>query len=158
MSEQEKFSGSASHSMNDQLIELVKQHEIEIRHLKQEIEMLKKEVRSNEKEKTASVQAEGAEELIVYIESDLEDLIPDFLENRKEDVSKAIKSLAKNDFNALSMQGHNLKGVGDSYGFSEISRIGKCIEHEANLNNEEALHEWIQQLSDYLKNVKVLFR
>lgn len=93
----------------------------------------------------------------VVIDSDLEDLIPGFLENRTTDIDKLSAALSENDFQTIQSIGHNLKGLGGGYGFELMSDIGASIESSAKEESVEAISELINQLSDYLKQIDIVF-
>ncbi|TDJ68612.1 MAG: Hpt domain-containing protein, partial [Proteobacteria bacterium] len=57
------------------------------------------------------------EKIIVNIDPDLEDLIPGFLNNRAHDVRAINDLLDAEDFGAIRLLGHSMKGAGGGYGF-----------------------------------------
>ena len=65
-----------------------------------------------------------SEEVIVYVDSDLEDLVPEFLENRYEDIEKINECLDNEEIAEIQRLGHSMKGSGGGYGFHEITRLG----------------------------------
>ena len=67
----------------------------------------------------------------VVIAKDLADLVPTFMSNRKKEFETLRTALAAFDFEQLRQLGHRMKGVGNSYGFSRISELGKSIEDGA---------------------------
>lgn len=91
----------------------------------------------------------------VYIESDLSELIPVFLDNRCSDITKALNALENQDFAFIIRLGHNLKGIGTSYGFDYISELGKKIEEAAKIENCDYIVELLNQLKDYVTTVKI---
>ena len=98
-------------------------------------------------------------DIVVYVDPDLEDLIPSFIEKRRQDVAKIKKLLAIDDANSVEeirKLGHSMKGTGGGYGFNEISRIGKDIEKAANNNNKKEIDKLNTELSRYIAMVKVL--
>ncbi|MCK4738550.1 MAG: Hpt domain-containing protein, partial [Deltaproteobacteria bacterium] len=60
-----------------------------------------------------------------------ERLIPRYLEIIREDILAIDKALLEEDFLALSIKGHNMRGTGAAYGFEEISKLGGEIEASA---------------------------
>ena len=69
--------------------------------------------------------------LIVKIDQDLEDLISQFMENTRKDISSIGDALAKNDLETIRRIGHSMKSYGSGYGFDYISIMGKAIEAAA---------------------------
>lgn len=95
--------------------------------------------------------------IVVHIDIDLEDLIPGFLENRQKDLLTLETALQESDFETLRSIGHNLKGVGGGYGFSDITSIGAEIEESAKINELDKLSENVKKLSHYLNNLEVVY-
>lgn len=93
----------------------------------------------------------------VYIDSDLEFLIPQYLENREEDIKELEKLLKKSEFNQIRIIGHSLKGSGGGYGFDYLTELGSQIEKEAELKNEKNLKEITSQLKKYLDNLEIIY-
>lgn len=93
----------------------------------------------------------------VVVEKDLEDLVPVFMSNRKKEVETLRAALAALDFEQLRQLGHRMKGVGNSYGFSKVSELGKRIEDGARSQDRAALDAIIVDYADYLARVKVVY-
>jgi HPt (histidine-containing phosphotransfer) domain-containing protein len=98
------------------------------------------------------------DKITVNIDPDLEDLIPGFLANRKEDIVKLKSALANEDIDNLRSIGHSLKGVGGGYGFQKITEIGAEIEDYAKEKNLQSIEELIDNLEDYLGRVEIIFQ
>ncbi len=97
-------------------------------------------------------------EHIAYVDIDLEDLIPDFLKHRREDVSVVTQHLASGNFDEIRRIGHSMKGSGAGYGFDEISEIGKRIEVAAMEQDTQVIERELQSLSDYVAKVKIVWQ
>lgn len=97
------------------------------------------------------------DKIVVTIDSDLEELIPGFLENREKDVELLNTALAAGDFGTLQSIGHSLKGVGGGYGFDRMSELGAEIENAGKASDAAAAEENIRALKDYLSNIEVVF-
>ena len=61
------------------------------------------------------------EKYVVYIDEDLEDLIPGFLDNRANDITEMSAALSRKDFESIKDFGHKMQGAGGGYGFDAIS-------------------------------------
>lgn len=96
-------------------------------------------------------------EYTATVSKDLEDLIPVFLKNRHKDIETLRSALAASDFEQLRQIGHRMKGVGNSYGFAEVSNIGKTIEDSAKAGNRETLDACVAAYAEYLANVKIVY-
>ncbi|HZM36140.1 MAG TPA: Hpt domain-containing protein [Burkholderiales bacterium] len=93
----------------------------------------------------------------VTIAKDLEDLIPTFLRNRNKELDTLRAALSAADFEQLRQLGHRMKGVGISYGFDQVSAIGKSIEEGARRGDRASLEASVKQYGDYLAKVQVTY-
>lgn len=95
--------------------------------------------------------------ITVQIDAALEDLIPNFLANRKRDVTTLRNALSRQDFQAIQLLGHRLKGDGGGYGFEGISRIGGVIEAAALRRDAVSIAQQTTVLADYLAHLDITF-
>ena len=63
--------------------------------------------------------------IIVHIDVDSEDLIPDFLDNRTEDIRSLTDAIGRQDYETIQRIGHSMKGSGRGYGFDDITDVGR---------------------------------
>jgi HPt (histidine-containing phosphotransfer) domain-containing protein len=97
----------------------------------------------------------GEQTTVVYVDEDLADLIPEFLENRRRDVEQITQLVQEGKYEELMRLGHTMKGVGGSYGFTEISEIGREIEEAGGRGDREAMTTLRERLAAYLVAVTV---
>lgn len=95
--------------------------------------------------------------IIVEIDPELEDIIPQFMENTRKDISTIADALSENDGDTIRRIGHSMKSYGSGYGFDEISKTGKAIEEAALTNNLPAVKECVNALTIYLDEVVVVY-
>lgn len=98
-----------------------------------------------------------SKELVVYVDEDLEDLMPDFMENRHQDITVIGELLGRGEYKEIQRIGHSMKGSGGGYGFDEITRIGKDLEIAAKNNDQSEVARLVGILSEYLSKVKVVY-
>jgi PAS domain S-box-containing protein len=84
------------------------------------------------------------------------DLIPGFLQNRRQDVLTMLEALKRGDFQTVQRLGHDMKGVGCSYGFDTITDIGAALEESAGASDTGTSRMWAGELSRYLDGVEVV--
>jgi HPt (histidine-containing phosphotransfer) domain-containing protein len=96
--------------------------------------------------------------ILVYIDPDLEDIVPGFLENRRKDAGTLETALQENDFTTVRLLGHRMKGDGGGYGFSAISTIGETLEQAAIREDRLAIKRQIAVLAEFLSQVDVVYR
>ena len=93
----------------------------------------------------------------VTVAKDLEDLIPTFMRNRQKEHEALKVALAAADFEQLRQLGHRMKGVGNSYGFTHVSTIGKEIEDGARSGDRAGLEARIVEYGEYLSRVEITY-
>lgn len=94
----------------------------------------------------------------VYIDRELEYLVPDYLANRRKDVEQIGEAIGKHDYESIRVMGHNMKGSGAGYGFEAITRFGSAIEEAAKTGNARSVERLTGDLRNYLEKVKVAYR
>ena len=97
-------------------------------------------------------------EVVVYVDPDLEDLIPTFLENRYRDVEEINRLLEQESLEEIKRLGHGMKGAGGGYGFEEITEIGREMEEAAKNKDKVEVAKLNMRLAEYLSVVKVVIR
>ena len=95
--------------------------------------------------------------ITVTVAKDLEDLIPTFMTNRNKEVETLRTALGAGDMEQLRQLGHRMKGVGNSYGFEQISVLGKQIEDGARAKDHAGLEARIGEYTDYLARVTIVY-
>ena len=93
----------------------------------------------------------------VTVQKDLEDLIPVFMSNRRKEVETLRSALASADFEQLRQLGHRMRGVGNSYGFQQISELGKQVEDAAIAGDRTGIAASIAEYSDYIASVRISY-
>jgi HPt (histidine-containing phosphotransfer) domain-containing protein len=96
--------------------------------------------------------------IVVYVDEDLQDLIPGYLENRLKDIAAIHESLARGDYEEIRSLGHKMKGSGGGYGFDEITNIGQAMEQAAKIGNKEEIARQAEALKTYLETVDVVYQ
>jgi hypothetical protein len=97
------------------------------------------------------------ERIKVSIDPDLEDLIPGFLANRRNDVDRIRELVERGDFQQVRLIGHSMKGAGGGYGFDPITDCGARIEEAALLEDGLGVEAAVSALADYLARVEPVF-
>jgi HPt (histidine-containing phosphotransfer) domain-containing protein len=95
--------------------------------------------------------------ITVEIDSDVEPIVPEFLENRKKDCQLIGLLLEADSFSEIRTLGHRMKGAGGSYGFDDISIIGEVMEEAALSEDRETISNSVLRLSAYLERVRVVY-
>lgn len=96
--------------------------------------------------------------VVVYIEPDFAEFIPEFFEDIRQDIQVMIEALQQRDFQEISRLGHSLKGAGGGYGFNTISDIARSLEAAAKEGRSEEITLWINKLRTFIDEVRVVYR
>jgi len=99
----------------------------------------------------------SAPTIAVTVAKDLEDLIPTFMKNRSKELETLRAALTAGDLEQLRQLGHRMKGVGNSYGFEQVSTLGRQIEDSAKAGDRAALEARIAEYTDYLARVQIVY-
>jgi HPt (histidine-containing phosphotransfer) domain-containing protein len=94
---------------------------------------------------------------VVVLARELEELIPEFMANRRKDLKAMRVLLGNDDFEGLRLLGDRIKGVSGSYGLTRMAAIAKTIEDSAKAGKRAALHVLVEQYEAYLEKVQITF-
>jgi len=94
--------------------------------------------------------------IVVHANPRLTDLIPGFLQNRRQDVIAMLDALDRGQFEIVERLGHGMRGAGGSWGFQAITDIGAALEQAAERADTDASRKWVGELSTYLDRVEVV--
>jgi HPt (histidine-containing phosphotransfer) domain-containing protein len=94
--------------------------------------------------------------ILVHANPKLADVIPGFLQNRRQDVIAVLGALDRGDFETVESLGHGMKGAGGSWGFQAITDIGAALEHAGERADTDASRKWVGELSRYLDRVEIV--
>lgn len=97
---------------------------------------------------------------VAYVERDMEEIIPYFIEDSKAEIKGLVEALKAGDYQSLKDFGHKIKGssVTCSEGFREMSDIGLAIEEAAReRRNLKEIQQLVRQFVDYVNTVKIVY-
>ena len=95
------------------------------------------------------------EPVFVKMPEGLEELVPEYLASRKEEVPLLLKLLAASDFKRIRVLAHNMKGNGGAFGFPKLTEIGYAMECAAKEADAAALGQHVGSLAEYLERVQL---
>ena len=93
----------------------------------------------------------------VVVRRDLAALVPQFLTNRRLELSALASALERSDFVVLKRVAHRMKGLGNSYGFNRITNLGMQIEDAAKAGKTAELKTRIAEYAEYLAKVDIRY-
>jgi len=91
----------------------------------------------------------------VKVRKILADMVPGFLEARRKEVDSIREALGRNELEPIRVTGHNMKGIGSSYGFPPVTEIGRRLEEAASTGARDEIGKLAEELADYLERVDV---
>jgi len=94
--------------------------------------------------------------ILVRANPKIADLVPGFLQNRRQEVVAMLNALNQADFETVESLGHGMKGAGSSWGFQRITDIGAGLEQAAKSADTGASRKWVNELSSYLDRVEIV--
>jgi PAS domain S-box-containing protein len=86
----------------------------------------------------------------------IEGLVPNYLASVRRGMDKILAGLRSKDCTIARQLGHQFKGTGEGYGFSEIARTGAALELAGIAANEEEIRSHLLALGTYLDRVRVV--
>lgn len=92
----------------------------------------------------------------IYVDPDLADYIPTFVDNRKKEIQQANSDLEAKDFESLRALGHTLKGCCASYGFVELGDLGRKLEDTAKNEKSEEISSLLTDMTWLLDHYEVV--
>ena len=105
-----------------------------------------------------SSKEDGSRKDTILIRADPQfiELIPRFLQHRRQDVIAMLEALDRGDFQTVESLGHGMKGAGGSWGFQAITDIGAELQQAAESADTDASRKWLGELSRYLDRVEIV--
>jgi len=93
----------------------------------------------------------------VILARHFEELIPGFIENRRNELEELRGALGAGRYEQLGQIGHRMRGIGSTYGFDRVSILGGEIEERAAASDHQGLAARIAEYADYLARLKVVY-
>jgi HPt (histidine-containing phosphotransfer) domain-containing protein len=94
---------------------------------------------------------------VVRPDRDLEDLIPDFMQNRKNELQDIQLAISKNDYEYIRRLAHTLKGICRPYGFEHLETLSKELEVAGQAEDMPKIQQIADKIAEYLKNVRIVY-
>lgn len=92
---------------------------------------------------------------LITPDPEIADLVPDYLDGRRQDVAALREALGAGDFDRIQELAHNMKGTGTAYGCDALSEIGARMEAAAKISHGSAVDEEIVGLVGFLSRVEI---
>ena len=95
------------------------------------------------------------EPIVVEVDPDLKEFIPEFLSNRQADIDTLRSALDRSDWETIRQLGHRMRGSGGGYGFDAITTLGTTLESAAKAQDKDTVKTSIDELAEYLARVVI---
>ena len=97
------------------------------------------------------------EKFTVEVDKDLEDIVPNFMNNRNKDIVELRALLADKDYSSIEKIAHKVAGSSGGYGFTELGKIAKDIELKVMAGETDPIGSLLDSFQDYIDNVEIEF-
>jgi HPt (histidine-containing phosphotransfer) domain-containing protein len=94
---------------------------------------------------------------VVRPDPDLEDLIPSFMGNRRNDLNDIRDAISRKDFEFIRRTAHTLKGICRPYGFEYLETLSKELETAGEHEDIGSIESVSARMQDYLDNVRIVY-
>ena len=95
--------------------------------------------------------------IIVHIDPMIKDIVPAFLDIRADDIKAISMALSREDYDAIRVIGHSMKGTGGGYGFDTITDIGNSLERAAKEQDRGRVEALADELVSYLQQLEIVY-
>ena len=93
----------------------------------------------------------------VCLDPKIKKLIPQFLENKRQDAQRLLKILESGDMEELRKLSHTVKGTSWMYGFKELGDICFDLEQAARDTDLDMAQQLTSRIGDYLSEVQISY-
>ena len=97
------------------------------------------------------------ETIVIQVNPRIGDIVDSYLEHRNRDVDSLLDALDRGEFEHIRHLAHDLVGTGGSFGFEDMSLIGRSLENAAVNRETEEIKLLVEDLADYLSRVEIVY-
>lgn len=98
-----------------------------------------------------------AGKIIIKVDPELKDIIPNYLQNRRKDLAAMPGLLKDENFEPLRVMGHKLRGSGGGYGLHFLTAFGSRLEAAALNKDRQAVEALTEELGAFLGSLELDF-
>ncbi|MBU0650292.1 Hpt domain-containing protein [bacterium] len=95
--------------------------------------------------------------IIVKIDNEFADLVPEFLADKIKDVDEIREAFAREDFEFIASVAHKIKGSGGVYGIDALSYLGEVLKEFAEQEDKQGIEDVIEDFVYFFEHVKIQF-
>ena len=105
----------------------------------------------------ANSEGGGGDEIYVHLDATIEDMIPDFLEHRRENIRSILDALEAGDYEGVEQIGHDMEGTGGAFGFKGMAQIGRSLKEAALESEAGEVRRLAEELASYLERIRIVY-
>jgi HPt (histidine-containing phosphotransfer) domain-containing protein len=94
---------------------------------------------------------------VVRPDPDLADLIPSFMQNRKNELEELQQARSRNDYEFVRRMSHTWKGICRPYGFIHLETLSKSLEEAGEREDAGDVGRIMDEMASYLENVRIVY-
>ncbi|MFH1075390.1 MAG: Hpt domain-containing protein [Pseudomonadota bacterium] len=94
---------------------------------------------------------------VVHADAELSDIIPAFFEYTGKDIASMHAALLESNYDAIQQLAHSMKGACGSYGFNDLSSMGKALEDASIAKDHERIQDLLKEVDTYIEHVEVVY-
>ena len=111
----------------------------------------------NSTKKDTTVTSSSPTTWVVRPDPDLADLIPSFMQNRRNELAELQTAKAKGDYEFIRRMSHTWKGICRPYGFIHLETLSRSLEEAGERENLGDVDGIMSEMGNYLDNVRIVY-
>ena len=97
------------------------------------------------------------ETIVVQVNPRIGDIVDSYLAHRRQALEPMLQALDQGEFEHIRDAAHDLVGTGGSFGFEDMSHIGRSLERAAADGRPDEVRSLVDELAEYLSRVEVVY-
>ena len=99
----------------------------------------------------------SSQAIVIQVNPRIGDIVESYLEHRNRDVESLLDALDRGEFDHIRHLAHDLVGTGGSFGFEDMSLIGRSLVSAAANKETEEIKLLVEDLAEYLSHVEIVY-
>ncbi len=94
---------------------------------------------------------------VVRPDPDLADLIPSFMQNRRNELAELQTARERGDYEFIRRMSHTWKGICRPYGFVHLETLSRSLEEAGEREDATDVATIVSEMGSYLDNVRIVY-
>lgn len=99
----------------------------------------------------------SGETIVVQVNPRIGDIVESYLQHRNKELDSLLEALEQGAFDQIKHVAHDLVGTGGSFGFEDMTVIGRSLESAADNRQTDEIKSLVEELAVYLSRVEVVY-